>query len=158
MEEFDYKKFLIENKLTINSRLLREEEQLSLFPDSEFEEPSQEPTPEPLESNVEMVKDDYLARKEELDAMGPEKNKYAQEFVKWAKTKIKDLNFGDRTMVSNHLEKLFGMSKYSRFPLPDGRKENFLSVDVLEAWKSSNDPKYLGLLVYMDRILSPRKY
>jgi hypothetical protein len=25
MEEFDYKKFLIENKLTINSRLLKEE-------------------------------------------------------------------------------------------------------------------------------------
>jgi hypothetical protein len=159
MEEFDYKKFLVENKLTPNSRLLMEEEgQLSLFPDSEFEEPSQEPTPEPLESNIEMVKDDYLARKEELDAMGSEKNQYAQQFAKWAKTKIKDLNFGDRTMVSYELEKLFGMSKYSRFPLPDGRKENFLSVDVLEAWKSSNDPKYLGLLVYMDRILSPRKY
>ena len=158
MEEFDYKKFLIENKLTINSRLLREEEQLSLFPDSEFEEPSQEPAPEPVEPNVEMVTQDYEARKSELDAMGPEKNQYAQEFAKWAKTKIKDLNFGDRTMVSNHLEKLFGLTKYSRFPLPDGRKENFLPVEVLEAWKSSNDPKYLGLLVYFDRMLSPRRY
>lgn len=159
MEEFDYKKFLVENKLTPNSRLLMEEEgQLSLFPDSEFEEPSQEPTPEPLESNVEMVKDDYLARKSELDAMGPEKNKYAQAFAKWAKTKIGNVNFGDRTMVSFHLEKLFGISKYSNFPKPDGKKENFLPVEVLEAWKSSNDPKYIGLLVYMDRILSPRKY
>jgi hypothetical protein len=162
MEEFDYKKFLVENRLTPNSRLISEEEQLSLFPDSEFEEPSQEPSqepaPEPVEPNVEMVTQDYEARKEELDAMGPEKNKYAQEFVKWAKTKIKDLNFGDRTMVSNHLEKLFGLTKYSRFPLPDGRKENFLPVEVLEAWKSSNDPKYLGLLVYFDRMLSPRRY
>ena len=138
----------------LDGTYLDEDEQLSLFPD---DEPT-EPTPEPLESNIEMVKDDYLARKEELDAMGSEKNKYAQQFAKWAKTKIKDIGFADRTMVSYELEKLFGLSKYSGFPLPDGRKENFLSVDVLEAWKSSNDPKYLGLLVYMDRILSPRKY
>lgn len=33
MGEFDYRKFLVENKLTPNSRLLNEEEQLSLFPD-----------------------------------------------------------------------------------------------------------------------------
>jgi hypothetical protein len=144
----------IEKYVDANYGNINEEEQLSLFPD---DEPT-EPTPEPLESNIEMVKDDYLARKEELDAMGSEKNQYAQQFAKWAKTKIKDIGFADRTMVSYELEKLFGMSKYSRFPFPDGRKENFLSVDVLEAWKSSNDPKYLGLLVYMDRILSPRKY
>ena len=154
MEEFDYKKFLVENRLTPNSRLISEEEQLSLFPDEEVSEPA----PEPVEPNVEMVTQDYEARKSELDAMGPEKNQYAQEFAKWAKTKIKDLNFGDRTMISNHLEKLFGLTKYSRFPFPDGRKENFLPVEVLEAWKSSNDPKYLGLLVYFDRMLSPRRY
>jgi hypothetical protein len=34
MEEFDYKKFLIENKLTINSRLLKEEKFKEIwFPD-----------------------------------------------------------------------------------------------------------------------------
>jgi len=136
------------------SRLISEEEQLSLFSDEEVSEPA----PEPVEPNIEMVTKDYKSRKGELDAMGPEKNKYAQEFAKWAKTKIKDLNFGDKTMISHHLEKLFGVSKYSRFPLPDGRKENFLPVEVLEAWKSSNDPKYLGLLVYFDRMLSPRRY
>jgi hypothetical protein len=34
MEEFDYKKFLVENKLTINSRLLNEEpiQTLRIFP------------------------------------------------------------------------------------------------------------------------------
>jgi len=154
MEEFDYKKFLVENRLTPNSRLISEEDQLSLFPDEEVSEPA----PEPVEDNVKMVTQDYEARKGELDAMGPEKNKYAQEFAKWAKTKIGNVNFGDKTMISNHLEKLFGVSKYSRFPLPDGRKENFLPVEVLEAWKSSNDPKYLGLLVYFDRMFSPRRY
>ena len=136
------------------SRLISEEEQLSLFSDEEVSEPA----PEPVEPNIEMVTKDYKSRKGELDAMGPEKNKYAQEFAKWAKTKIKDLNFGDKTMLSFHLEKLFGLTKYSRFPLPDGRKENFLPVEVLEAWKSSNDPKYLGLLVYFDRMFSPRRY
>ena len=105
--------------------------------------------------NLKMVINDYNSRKVELKSMGKERNKYSQSFAKWAKTQIKDLNFGSLTNLDIELSKLFGISKYSRFPLPDGKINNFLPIDVLENWKSNNDPKYIGLLVYIGRILDP---
>jgi hypothetical protein len=108
--------------------------------------------------NLKMAKNDYKSRKDELKAMGKERNTYAQAFAKWAKTQIKDISFG--SSIDIELKKLFGITKYSRYPLPDGRKNNFLPVEVLEDWKSKNDPRYIGLLVYIGRILDPepRKY
>ena len=108
--------------------------------------------------NLKMVKDDYKSRKDELKSMGKERNKYSQIFAKWAKTQIKDISFGSG--VDIELSKLFGITEYSRYPLPDGRKNNFLPIEVLEDWKSKNDPRYTGLLIYIGRVIDPepRRY
>jgi len=108
--------------------------------------------------NLKMVKDDYKSRKDELKAMGKERNKYSQAFAKWAKTQIKDISFGSG--IDIELSKLFGITEYSRYPLPDGRKNNFLPIEILEDWKAKNDPRYIGLLVYIGRVLDPesRRY
>jgi len=110
--------------------------------------------------NLKMVRDDYNSSKEELKAMGKEKNQYAQVFAKWAKTQIKDITFSSPLLLDSYLAQLFGMSKYSMHPKPEGRKKNFLPIEVLEDWKSKNDPRYTGLLVYMGRLLDPepRRY
>ena len=130
-----------------------EEERLSL-PNPIDSDEKEDKTP----PNLKMVKDDYNSRKDELKAMGKERNTYSQAFAKWAKTQIKDISFG--SSIDIKLMKLFGETKYSEYPLPDGRKKNFLPVEVLEDWKSKNDPRYIGLLIYIGRVLDPepRRY
>jgi len=130
-----------------------EEERLSL-PNPIDSDEKEDTTP----PNLKMAKDDYNSRKDELKAMGEERNTYSQAFAKWAKTQIKDISFG--SSIDIKLMKLFGETKYSEYPLPDGRKKNFLPVEVLEDWKSKNDPRYIGLLIYIGRVLDPepRRY
>jgi hypothetical protein len=108
--------------------------------------------------NLKMVKDDYKSRKDELKAMGKERNKYSQAFAKWAKTQIKDISFGSG--IDIELSKLFGITKYSSNPYSGGKIKNSLPIEILEDWKSKNDPRYIGLLVYIGRVLDPgpRRY
>jgi hypothetical protein len=110
--------------------------------------------------SLQVIIDDYKSRKEELKNMGKEKNEYAQAFAKWAKSQIGNVNFADRVLLDSHLEKLLGMRKYSMYPSPEGKIKNFLPIETLEDWKSNNDPRYIGLLVYLGRLIDPepRRY
>jgi hypothetical protein len=110
--------------------------------------------------NLKMVKDDYNSRKDELKAMGKERNLYAQAFAKWAKTQIKNASFGSPTSINIILGNLFGITKYSSNPYSGGKIKNSLPIEILEDWKSKNDPRYIGLLVYIGRVLDPepRRY
>lgn len=110
--------------------------------------------------NLKMIKDDYKSRKEELKVMGKERNTYAQAFAKWAKTQIKNASFGSPLSIDITLGNLLGITKYSSNPYSGSKIKNSLPIETLEDWKSNNDPRYIGLLVYIGRVLDPepRRY
>jgi len=142
--EGQYKAILNENEEDINT------------PEDVGKDEKEDLTP----PSLQVIMSDYKSRKEELKDMGEEKNKYAQAFAKWAKSQIGNVNFADKVLLDTHLEKLLGMRKYSMDPSSEGKINNFLPIETLENWKSNNDPRYIGLLVYLGRLIDPepRRY
>ena len=141
--EGQYKAILNESEEDINTPDVGKDEKEDLTPPS-----------------LQVIIDDYKSRKEELKNMGEEKNKYAQAFAKWAKSQIGNVNFADKVLLDTHLEKLLGMRTYSMGPSSEEKIKNFLPIETLEDWKSNNDPRYIGLLVYLGRLIDPepRRY
>lgn len=101
-----------------------------------------------FQDTVNMINNEYKLHRDKLAAMGKEKNKYAQAFAKWARTQIPGLNWSMPMFYNSNFAKLVGKDS----PGPKNKPAyNYLPIKLLRKWQSTDDPKYLGLLVYWER-------